>query len=103
MIMGEGGLSAQERLMLMTMIDINNGVTLYEQARHNMMKIMTGAKEDDNLRFFKAFICIFSISLQENISISLQVNSISLQVNSIKFTGSNMKTHSTHQKGVHST
>ena len=61
--MGEGGLSAQERLMLMTMIDINNGDTLYEQARHNMMKIMTGAKEDDNLRFFKAFICIFSISL----------------------------------------
>ena len=52
MIMGEGGLSAQERLMLMTMIDINNGDTLYEQARHNMMKIMTGAKEDDNLRFF---------------------------------------------------
>ena len=33
------------------MIDTTETDTLYEQARHNMMKIMTGTNEEDNIVF----------------------------------------------------
>ena len=51
MLMEKGGLSAQERAMVMTMIDTTKTTTLYEQARHNMMKIMTGNKQEEKLQF----------------------------------------------------
>ena len=49
--MEKGGLSQQERAMVITMVDVTKPNTLYEQAISIMMRIMTGSMEDYRILF----------------------------------------------------